>query len=372
MKFTCSNNIITRGINAVRNAVGSPISNPIVENIYISCEQGKIRFLATNLNLTIRCEGEVDVEEPGEILLLSSVITDVVQDLPLNDVRFETKGENVQIVCGKFKAKIKGQSGELFPPFITVDEGDEIVLKNEKIKDIIKKTIIATSQEKSRYELNGVKIDVKEKKMICVATDGRRLAVYKYEGEGLPEKDISVLIPEKALQEVVRILPDEGDVHIRFSERKVQFSSGDVTIISNLLMENFPQYERIIPPDGDIKVHVERGSLASSVKRASNLTSVDTNMVILTMEKNSIIILGEREESGSEGIDQIDAEYDGEKIEIRFNHKFILEFLRVIDKDTVEIEMRDSRKPGVFRAVGDSEYKYVLMPMRPPEEDKSS
>ncbi|MGC9328525.1 MAG: hypothetical protein ACP5I1_12890, partial [Candidatus Hinthialibacter sp.] len=116
MKFTSLNQVLSRGVNAVKNAVGSPISNPIVENIYLSCKEGKIFFMATNLNLTIRCEGEVEVEEPGEIILNSEEITKVVQDLPLSEVFFETDQENVKIRCGNFKARMKGQSADLFPP----------------------------------------------------------------------------------------------------------------------------------------------------------------------------------------------------------------------------------------------------------------
>lgn len=371
MKFKSSNQVLLRGISAVRNAVGSPISNPIVENIHISCVPGKIRFMATNLNLTIRCEGEVDVEEEGEILLNSSVITSVVQDLPQNDVLFETKGENVHIECGKFKAKMKGQSGELFPPFVAVEEGEEFEINSEKIKNVIRKTILSTSQEKSRYELNGVMFDIKEKTLNCVATDGRRLAIYKVVEEKIPEKDIASLIPEKTLHEVLRIFPDEGSIKIKFGERKVQFSCGDVYIISNLLMENFPQYEKIIPPEGEIKVLVNRNEFAAAVRRAANLTSVETNMVVLTIDSGKMEISGEREESGSEGRDQIDAEYTGDKIQIRFNHKFITDFLKIAEEEKVEIELRDSRKPGVFRTSEEKDYKYILMPMRPPEEEKS-
>ena len=371
MKFKSSNQVLLRGISAVRNAVGSPISNPIVENIHISCSAGKIHFMATNLNLTIRCEGEVEVEEEGEILLTSSVITSVVQDLPQSDVLFETKGENVHIECGKFKAKMKGQSGELFPPFVVVENGDELEINNEKIKNVIRKTILSTSQEKSRYELNGVMFDIKEKQMNCVATDGRRLAIYKVEEETLPENDISSLIPEKTLLEVLRIFPDEGSLKIKFGERKVQFTSGDVDIISNLLMENFPQYEKIIPPEGNIKVIVKKNEFAAALKRAANLTSVETNMIVLTIDSGKMEITGEREESGSEGRDQIDAEYEGENIQIRFNHRFISDFLKIAEEEKVEIELRDSRKPGVFRTTEEKGYKYILMPMRPPEEEKS-
>ncbi|MBN2326554.1 MAG: DNA polymerase III subunit beta [Candidatus Omnitrophica bacterium] len=369
MKFHALNQVLSRGVNAVKNAVGSPISNPIVENIHVSCKEGKIFFMATNLNLTIRCEGELEIEEPGEIILNSEEITKIVQDLPLSEVIIETEEENVKIKCGRFKAKIKGQSADLFPPFIALEEGSDLHIENKKIKNIIRKTIFTTSAEKSRYELNGIKFHLKDKRLNCVSTDGRRLAIYSIQNDAFPSEEKSIMIPEKTLEEVVRILPDEGMATIRFGERKTQFSSGDIQIISNNLTDNFPNYDRIIPPEGNIKIKMNRSAFYSSIKRASNLSSKDTNMVILTFEDGNLEITAEREETGSEGHDQIEADYKGEKMQVRFNHNFIREFLQSLEDEEVELEMRDIRKPCIFRAVGENEYKYVLMPMRPPDEE---
>ena len=111
MKFTCSSQVLSRGITAVRNAVGSPISNPIVENIHVSCEVDKVRFHATNLNLTIRCEGEAQVMEEGDIVLPSKIIVEMFTDLPSGEAACETQEETARIQCGEFKARMKGQSG---------------------------------------------------------------------------------------------------------------------------------------------------------------------------------------------------------------------------------------------------------------------
>ncbi len=370
MKFKSSNQTLIRGISVVQNAVGSPISNPIVENILLSCdkESNKIVFIATNLSLTIRCEGDAEVEKSGEIVLPSTIIINLVNDLPEGDVFIEKEEEEIHIECEEFKGKMKGQSGELFPPFIYLEEGEEISIEAEELKDIIRKTLFATSSEKARYELDGVKIEIKKNELKTVSTDGRRLSIYKTKRENLPDKEIDALIPSKTLYEVQRSLYDEGIVQFKFMERKVQIQFGDTTIISNLLSDNYPQYEKIVPPDSDIKVVMNRDEFSSAIKRVSWLTNLDTNMVIVRIRKGEIEILSEREEIGGEGREKIDAEYDGEEIEIRYNNRFLLDYLRVMDDEKIEMEIRDSRKPGVFRIVGKEEYKYVLMPMRPPEE----
>lgn len=370
MKFTCSSQVLSRGITAVRNAVGSPISNPIVENIHVSCEADKVRFHATNLNLTIRCEGEAQVMEAGEIVLPSKIIVEMFTDLPSGEAAFETQEETARIQCGEFKARMKGQSGELFPPFVGLDEGEEIRIEAGTLKNIIRKTIISSSSDKSRFELDGVKCELKGKEVVWVATDGRRLSFYSMEMAGLPEREISALIPTKTLQEVQRILPDEGEISVLLQERKVQFKAGDTTIISNLLKDNFPQYQKIIPPEGQYVLRAKRAELAAAVKRASYLSNIETKMIILKMSPAEVEVLGEREEVGGEGRDMIAAEFDGEKVEMRFNYDYLQEGLRVLDEESVELRIIESRKPGVIRGAGNSNFLYVIMPIRPPDEEE--
>ncbi|RJP26243.1 MAG: DNA polymerase III subunit beta [Candidatus Omnitrophota bacterium] len=369
MKFTSSYQTWGRGINAVQNATGSVISNPIVENIFVKCEGDKVCFIATNLSLTIRCEGEAKVEESGSIVLPKEEITKVVREFPSEDVIFSESDGVVRIQCGEFRGKLKGQSGDLFPPFMEVEEGEELRLESGVLKDIIRKTLYVTSQEKSRYELNGVKFDKVETEMKCVATDGRRMALFRYQKEEMPSNTFSPLVPVNALQEIQHSFPDEGEVKMKVQERKIQFECGDSTIISNLLTDKFPQYDRIIPQEGDIRIVMDREKMLSGVRRAAIFSSMDTGMIIVRVENGKIEIFGERSEVGGEGRDYVNTDYEGEKLEMRYNYKFLMDFLRVMDEEQVELKMWDQKKPGIFRGVGNDSYLYVLMPMKPPEDE---
>ncbi len=370
MKFTSSTHTWHRGISAVQSAVGSPISNPIVENIHLSCQDKKIHFMATNLNLTIHCEGEAEIEEEGEIVLPSKILINIVRDLPDGDVWFEEENETVRMKCGEFTAKLKGHPGELFPPLNLVKSGFDFKIDAQTLKDITRKTLIAASTDKARFELDGVKFDFKEKTLNCVSTDGKRLSLYKYNNETIPEEELSVFVPSKTLHEVHRTMQEEGEVEVRIQEKKIQFSCGDLTIISNLLVENFPKYEKIVPPPGDIKIKVKRELLLGAVKRASNLSDHLMNLLIMKTYSGHIELLGEREEVGGEGREIVDAEYEGEELVFRFNYLFILDFLRIIDEEEVEIESRNPEKPSIFRPVGREEFIYVLMPLRPSEQNE--
>ncbi len=369
MKFTGSNQSWLRGISVVQNAVGSPISNPIVENIHVSCEDNKVTFVATNLNLTLQCVAEAEVEEEGEIVLPSELLRNIVRDLPQGDVYFECDNQLTKMKCGEFVAKLKGYGGELFPQFNRVDEGIKFNVESQRLKEIIHKTIITTSTDKTRFELDGIKFDIQNGIIKFIATDGRRLSFYQLENEQLRDVEMSCFVPTKTLQEVQRSFQDEGESEITIQEKKIQFYCGDTTVVSNLLVENFPQYERIIPPPGDIKVVLNREELSGAVKRSSNLSSQETNLVILNVKNNQADIFAEREEIGGEGRETISVKYEGEPLELRYNFHFLLDFLRVEEKDEIEIEINDPKKPGILRGIADENFLYVLMPMRPPDQE---
>lgn len=367
MKFTASNQAWIRGISAVQNAVGSPISNPIVENIYVSCENGKTIFIATNLNLSIRCEIEANVIEPGQVVVPSDVITRIVRDFPEGDVEFSAEKNLIRITGGEFKVRINGHNANDFPSFAFVNEKVSFPIAVNVLKEAISKTVFATTHEKTRFELDGVCFDVRDKKLNCVSTDGRRLAWFVIEDKEFNVENIAVLIPAKTLQEVNNSLPNEGEALVKLEDKRIEISCADVVVVSNLLNYNFPQYEKIVPMDSKFSATVKKELLSHAVKRASNLADKNTHMIVMKVENNQIETNAERTEIGGEGRDMIVAEYKGDVIENRYNYNFLVDFIRSIEDDEIEIELWESAKPAIFRPKGKNYYKYLIMPMKPPE-----
>ncbi len=370
MKFTSSYRTWGRGIGAVQSAAGSVIANPIVENIFVSCEDDKVNFIGTNLNLTIKCMGEAKVEEPGSVVIPKDVITKVVRDMPAEDVVFTENDGFIHIQCGEFNGKLRGQSGDLFPPFMAVDEGEEVTMGIEVLKEIIRKTNFVTSPEKSRYELNGVKFHKREEGLYCVATDGRRMALYIFKGDNLSTKEVSAIIPSGTLNEVQHSLPDEGEVQLVFQERRIQITCSDTVLVSNLLHDKFPQYDRIIPPEGDIKVRANRDEMLAGVRRASNFASSETGRFLLFVKTGKMELFGERTELGGEGRDVVNCEYEGEELELRYNYRYLIDFLRSVESEKIEISIWDPSRPAIIRELGNENYLYVLMPMKKPEAEE--
>ncbi len=254
-----------------------------------------------------------------------------------------------------------------FPPFMEVEEGIDLTVDTADLKKAIRWTIFATTSEKSRFELDGLKWVLEKEGAKVIATDGRRLSCVGRDWKSSGE--ISCLIPTKTMHEAMNSLPDEGEVAIRVGERKMMMSCGDICMSSNLLVDNFPPYDRIIPKESLIQAVIPREELYAAVKRASNLASLETNMLTLELKKDALGIVGERQEVGGLGKDEVGIEYSGDDLKVFYNHRFLTDVLKVLDSEKIVLELWDATRPGVIKPVGDEDYLYVIMPMRPPEED---
>jgi DNA polymerase III subunit beta len=381
MEFTAKASTWKHCLSAVQAAVGASATNPILEMIAVEVKDGLLSLLATNLSVTIRCQGEVDVKEEGSILIPCKLLAPVIASLPNDDVKFTVNKSSVKIRCARFSGSLKGHDPETFPPFGLLESGQDFSFPVDLLKSIFRKTVILATAEKSRYELDGIKFFAENDQIDFVTTDGRRLGVYSLNGQAIVEP-VSALIPSKAAQLALGSLPDEGEAQVRISDRKAQIACGDVVIASTLLVDNFPDYNRIIPAEGPITICVDRAALMQAVRRASNLVSRDTCLVILRVYPETMEIFGENVEIGGEGQDQVDIEIktdtggsahdleefkEGASIDLRFNYSFLLDALKVMDSERVKINISEARKPAIISAESGKQYRYVLMPLRPPD-----
>ena len=389
MKFIVGNQIIKKTLDAVKNAVGSPIDNPVVGNILVQAEEaeGSITCTATNLNMTIRSTTQdCRVDQSGAILLEAGVLLPVIRALPDDDLLFEVKPDEftATLKCGKFKAKINGDDPSQFPPFQSVDKSEphyDLRIPGSTLKDVLSKLLIAVSRDNeiSRYQTNGIQFELNDGVWRGCSTDGRRLSVYEaHEFEASVERSPQIIIaPAKTLRETLRSGLDGDDVQLTIGGRKMEIQSNGVAIVSNLLHGNFPEINRIIPKPGETLLRVDRAAFASAVHRVSVLSSRETKMVMLSVGKtdNQIILQCERDETGGAATDSLECEYSGPPFEIRLNHDYLLDFLQGSMSESVELLCQPDdgiqRKPIILRPIGNDEFRYILMPMRPPNDESS-
>ncbi|MGB2706287.1 MAG: DNA polymerase III subunit beta [Candidatus Omnitrophota bacterium] len=363
MKFKTDKNQIFKTIQKVQNAISSKNTLPILSNMLLEVQKNKLKITATDLDIGISSTMPVNPEVEGAITLPAKKLLDIIKELPdTSDISLSTKKNNMATIeCGKIVFKIIGLPKDEFPQPPTFKNKDTITLPQSFLKNMISMTVFAVSRDETRYVLNGVLLIITNKTIKLVATDGRRLAVIekKLPKETIIEKE--VIVPTKTIQELSRLLEEEGEVKIAFDENQVLFDLGDTIIISRLIEGEFPNYEQVIPKEVKEKIVVDKNAFLAAAKRASILTNQDSIAIKLDISKGKIAVSKNTPYMG-EVREEVGVSYKGKDLAVGFNPNYIIEVLKNIDAKEIGFELAESDRPGVIRL--GSEYVYVVLPMQ--------
>jgi len=363
MKFSCERAGLLKGIQTVQNVVSDKGALPILSNVLIEAQEGLLRFTATDLELGIQCSVDADVQKEGAITVPSRTIGDIIRELPDGMIEVElARGNWLHLRCGKIFFKIIGLPKDEFPKLPEVSGEENFTLPQEKIRAMIRRTSFAVSREESRYALGGIFLTLDSKKMVVVATDGRRLA--KYEGETGADIAANMILPAKAARELNRIMVDtKGDVKIWIGENEARFEFDSVMFIARFLKGVFPEYEKVIPKKHEARVTISGQDMRDAVRRVALLTSESSHSIKITVQDGKITFASSTAEKG-EASEEMDVDYKGEEKVMAFNPSYIMDFLKVEDFEKVHFDIIDSVSPAVLRPEGDERYLYVVMPVK--------
>jgi DNA polymerase-3 subunit beta len=367
MKLTISKEQIINGLQAVQNIVSTRTTLPILSNVLLRAEDNRLELTATDLDVTISCSVEAEVKRPGATTLPVKRLFGIVRELaaPAIDLEVDEKQACV-ITAGPSYYKINGLAAEEFPPMPQFAEKKRVVLPQDKLRTMLRKTSFAISTDETRFVLNGIFFSLKDHKVTMVATDGRRLALVDEEVDVPVESDGEFIVPTKAINELSRLLATTGEAEVKFTENQAAFmlkaeKGLSVLIISKLIEGNYPNYRQVIPAETKERVALVREELLHALRRAEIMTSEKSNSVKLTFSKNNLAITANTPEVG-EGRESIAINYKGRDLAIAFNPAYLMDPLKALDNDEVYLELIDELSPGVMKINGP--FLYVLMPMR--------
>ncbi|MCQ9206794.1 MAG: DNA polymerase III subunit beta [Omnitrophica bacterium] len=363
MKFKTDKTQLLKITQKVQNAISSKATLPILSNILLETQGNLIKITATDLDIGISSKIQIKPESEGAITLPAKKFIDIIKELPdSQEISFSAKKNNVATIeCGKIVFKIIGLPKDEFPQPPEFKNKNAITLPQKFLKDMISITAFAVSKDETRYVLNGVLFTIKNKTIKLVATDGRRLAVVEKKLQSETTLNEQAIIPTKTIQELNRLLGEEGFVKILFDENQVLFDLGDTLVVSRLIEGDFPNYEQVIPKEAKEKVVVERNAFLSAAKRASILTNQDSIAIKMNISKDRMAISKNTPYMG-EVKEELNVTYKGKEISVGFNPSYIIEVLKNIDSNNIEFELADNDKPGVIRL--GNEYVYVVLPMQ--------
>lgn len=365
MKIFCSKDSLLSGVNAVQKAISSKNTLPVLQGILMSAYSQTLQFAATDLEMGIRCEVPSNVSEEGTMVVPAKLFSEIVRKLPDTSITLEEQDKIIKICYYESEIILNGYDSEEFPLLPDLMDPVTFTISTNIFKNMIRQTIFSCSLEENRPVFTGTLLQIEGKHIRLVATDTHRLAYSISEISNSEESRFSGIIPAKTLSEIYRLLKEEDeDLTISFGNNQVVFQFGSIYLLSRLIEGQFPNYKQVIPQTCETKVILNAKKFLESVERASVLTrdKSGTNVIKINVENNALRI-DQTSELGKIS-EQIDVEMDGKEVTIAFNAKFLIDALKVIDHDQILFELSGPYSPGVMRPLDNSNYIYLVLPIR--------
>lgn len=374
MRVTVLQENLARGLGTVSRAVSPRSTLPVLANVLIATDEGRLRLSATNLEMGITCWIPARIEQEGSTTVPARTFADLVNALPGDQVQLalEAQTQNLNVRSGASTNDIKCIDAQEFPPLPVPDMEGAIHLNVVDFKEMIHQVAFAASTDEARPVLMGVLMNVEKDKVTMAAADGFRLSVRKAVLSAAAPHPLTAIIPARALTELARVASD-GEEQISMvlpkGRGQVVFRVKDVELVSQLIDGAFPDYQQIIPRNYKSRTLASTASLLKACKQAEIFAREGSNVVRLDIKASNggstpgeVEISGTSEETGrNETI--VEATVDGGGVLIAFNVKFMREALEVIKSPNVALETSAPNAPGVIRPVGDDDFLHVIMPM---------
>lgn len=374
MKLTCLQENLKRGLATVSHAVAGKSTLPVLANVLLATDGGRLKLAATNLEVGITHWIGAQVQEEGAVTVPAKLLADVVGNLPNDRVTLtlDARTQTVKVECGRFTSNIKGIEADEFPTIPTIADRDPTAsLPPDVLREAIDQVVFAAASDDSRPVLAGVLVRLRDTRLFLAAADGFRLATRTVT---LPEpvaQAAEFIVPARAMAELGRIAGDsEGPVTITVTPGggQVLFHSESTELVSRLIEGKFPDVERIIPQQYATRSVLETAELAKAVKLASLFATASQNVVKLTMEPGGelgpgrLIISANAAEVG-DNTGELDGMIHGEGGQIALNVKYLSELLGSVKAAQIAVETQSPQSPGVFKPVGQDGYIHIIMPM---------
>ncbi len=362
MKFRISKEGFLEGLQQVQHVVSARTTLPILSNVLLEAGEGEVKLTTTDLDVGVSGRVEAEVKKDGCTTLPARKLATIIREVPTNEIDVEVNGDNVATIrSGPSYFKILGLAEDEFPALPDFEDAKEFKMEQATLKNSLRKTSYAISTDETRYVLNGIFWSFKDNTLTLVATDGRRLAMVDHEIEFPQSHEGDIIVPTKAINELQRLLRDEGEVLIRRTDNQIAFELNKNILVSKLIEGNYPNFRQVIPAETKERITLERETFLSSAHRVSLLTSEKSNSLKLVFGEDNIDIMANSPDIG-EAKESLAVSYKGPEFAIAFNPEFLMAPLRNLDSDEVYLELIDEMSPGVLK--NNSSFLYVLMPMR--------
>jgi DNA polymerase-3 subunit beta len=370
VKFTCNTKDIAGAVGAASKVVNAHTTVPILSNVLLSAEEGKIAVRATDLELTLQHAFPADVSESGSVTVPARLLSSYLGNLQAGLLELTGTPTRASIKCERSNYDFHALPADEYPPLPSAQRGQNFSIAGKRFRDGVNATIFAASSEEARGAvLMGTLLELEGDSLTMVATDGYRLARYQTRLENGISGAEKYIVPSRALSEAARNLGAAERVDVTAlgaQSNQLMFNAGDTSIVVRLVDGQYPNYGQVIPSKFDRSVTVNTAAFIASLKRAELVAGDRASMVKLQVMNQTLIVTASSDVSGN-AYEELEVEQQGEDLTIAFNARYLVEILNHVDSPQTVLEFLGPLSPAAIRPVEPAEgaqQLYVLMPLR--------
>jgi DNA polymerase III subunit beta len=370
VKFTCNTKDISGAVGAASKVVNAHTTVPILSNVLLTAEEGKIAVRATDLELTLQHAFPAHVSEGGSVTVPAKLFSSYLGNLQPGSLELTGTPTRASIKCERSNYDFHALPADEYPPLPSAQRGQHFAINAKRFREGVNATIFAASSEEARGAvLMGTLLEVEGDSLTMVATDGYRLARYQTTLDNGVSGAEKYIVPSRALAEAARNLGTAEIVEISAlgtQGNQLMFGSGDTSIVVRLVDGQYPNYGQVIPAKFDRSITVNTSALISSLRRAELVAGDRASMVKLAVSNQTLIVTASSDVSGN-AYEELEIEQQGEDLTIAFNARYLVEILNHIDSAQTVLEFLGPLSPAAIRPVEAAEggrQLYVLMPLR--------
>ena len=365
MKTTINREKLLHPLQQIIGAVERRQTLPILGNVLIKSSSGKLTLTATDLEIEMVSSIDVVSAEDFQTTLPARKLLDICKALPdESDIDFNIEENRVILLSDRSRFTLASLPARDFPVLDDIEEQQVLGILQAQLKSLLDKTSFAMAQQDVRYYLNGILMEIASDRIKMVATDGHRLALSEYKTEISIDEAKQLIIPRKAVLELSRLLDGIDSVaKITLSQNHIKVEAGNLIFTSKLIDGKFPDYNRVIPVDGNKTLEINRESLKRAMNRIAILSNEKYRGIRLTLAPGNLSIQANNPDQ-EEAEEELSINYDETEIEIGFNVTYLIDVLNVLDSEDVQIKLKDANSSCIISDSEDSASLYVVMPMR--------
>jgi len=365
MKIECLKENLSKGLNIISKITPIRASLPILSNVLLKTEKGRLKLSGTNLEIGINYFLGAKIEKEGAITVPVKILNEYINSLPENKINLTVDKLQLLIESKNYQTKIFGMDPQEFPLIPEIKEDWLAEIEPKQLLESINQVSFATTIDESRPILSGVYFNFNQNKLTMVGTDSYRLSEKIINLSKKFKKDFSIIVPSKTINEIFYIISEFNEpIKVALSENQVLFKIKDIEVVSKLIEGEFPNYQQIIPDSYETRVKINTEEFIQLVKMANIFAREGIGNIKLEIKNKGEITISVSTASLGEHISHFKAEVEGLDTEINFNTKYLLDALNSLRSEEFYLELNGKLNPGLIKPVGKKGYLHIIMPLR--------